>query len=166
MVLGTCLEKNLTSTYARCKLELHQQLLTHPELQLTWARVFYPYGLGEPADKFCSSTIAKFRRGESLHLQNPKAQRDYIQVDDLAAALCTLVTSDFTGSVDLGTGQGVTMQDLSATLAAMLNRPDLIQIPDQPPAGDSLIANPAPLHQLGWKPQISLEDGLRQMVLS
>jgi dTDP-6-deoxy-L-talose 4-dehydrogenase (NAD+) len=182
-VLGTCIEYQITgrplseeytpllpaSTYARAKCELHRRLGEGALPQgtaLAWARVFYPYGEGEHPARLASSLIAKFRRGEAVTLKTPRSTKDYIHADDLAAALLSVVEQRFGGVINLGTGEGVTVESIARELGRLVGRPDLVLVPENPAADplDYVVADATRLHSLGWRPQVPLAVGLRRLV--
>lgn len=188
-VLGTCIEYRITgqnldedetplgpvSPYARAKCELHERLLLHGRQPassggalppLAWARVFYPYGEGEHPARLASSLITKLRRGEPVSLKTPRSTKDYIHVEDLAAGLLAVVERRYSGSINLGTGEGVTVETIARELGRLIGRPELIQVPENPPADpfDYVVADAGRLRSLGWKPQVTLAAGLRRLV--
>lgn len=185
-VLGTCIEYQITgqplredatplapqSVYARCKCELHEQLTARQQsgpltdTAIAWARIFYPYGDGEHPARLASSLIAKLRRGEPILLKTPGSKKDYIHVEDLAAALLSVVERRYHGTINVGTGVGVTVEKVAQTLGQLLRRPDLIQMPAGAPTDplDYVVADAGRLRALGWHPQVALEAGLRRLV--
>lgn len=185
-VLGTCIEYLITgqplredatpvapqSVYARCKCALHEQLTARQQsgplagAAIAWARVFYPYGCGEHPARLASSLIAKLRRGEPIHLKTPRSTKDYIHEEDLAAALLTVVERRYRGTINVGTGVGVTVETVARTLGQLLGRPELIRLSDGAPADplDYVVADAGRLRALGWQPQVALEAGLRRLV--
>jgi len=189
-VLGTCIEYAITgqrlredttplapvSTYARCKCELHERLrgqgTPHSALRtphstaLAWARVFYPYGEGEHPARLASSLIARLRQGEPVTLRTPRSVKDYIHANDVATALLAVVEQRFAGAINVGTGEGVAVETIARELARLLQRPELIQMPENSPADplDHVVADVTRLRALGWRPQVTLEAGLRRLV--
>ncbi len=195
-VLGTCIEYQVTgqklvedvtplaptSTYARSKCELHELLVSRSSrreeadgsdaecglrnAELAWARIFYPYGEGEHPARLVSSLIAKLRRGEPVSLKTPRSTKDYIHADDVGNALLAVVEQRFSGTINIGTGEGVTVESIARELGRMVGRPELIQVPENPPADplDYVVADATRLRSLGWKPQVTLEAGLRRLV--
>lgn len=181
--LGTCIEYQITgqplredatplapaSTYARCKDELHRELramVAGTGISLAWARIFYPYGEGEHPARLVSSLISRFRRGETVTLNSPASVKDYIHVQDVADALLRVVECGFAGPVNIGTGRGVTVGSIGQRIADLMSRPELLRIPPQPvpdPLG-LVVADTTRLRLMGWRPQLSLEAGLRRMV--
>jgi nucleoside-diphosphate-sugar epimerase len=136
--------------------------------QFCWGRVFYPYGVGEHPARLCSSLIQKFRRGEKLVLKTPHSTKDYIYIDDLAAAILLTVETKFQGTINWGTGAGLSVRQIADAVAAMLGRPELVA-EVSPPEIDPLgyvVADNARLKTLGWQQQFSLERGLGSLMQS
>ncbi len=190
LILGTCIEYAIdpdcreplsethtpiapTSFYARCKnalrvaLEEERSRTSSTEFDLCWGRVFYPYGPGEHPDRLCSTLRRKLRAGETITLRTPDSTKDYIFIDDLAAALLLLVEKRATGAINLGTGTGTTVRAIAAAIAASVGRPDLVEASSPLPAvADPLgyvVADVAKLHALGWQPQTAFEVGLERL---
>jgi nucleoside-diphosphate-sugar epimerase len=160
---------NPTTLYAHCKNELRKALETDARKngwQFCWGRIFYPYGPGEYPARLCSSLIEKIRRGEKVVLKTPDSRKDYIYIDDLAAAILLTLEKNFTGAINWGTGEGISVREMAATIATMLGRPELIEI-SQAPATDPfpfVVADAAKLEALGWKQAWKLERGLQKMI--
>lgn len=180
--VGTCIEYRITDAplsedrtpvdpttlYSRCKNALRERLQAEAFKDgsvFCWGRVFYPYGVGEHPARLCSSLIQKFRRGEKLLLKTPHSTKDYIYVDDLATAILLTVEKQFTGTINWGTGTGVSVRQIADTIAAMLGRPDLVD-EISPPEKDPfayVVADATKLHQLGWKSAHTLKQGLEKL---
>lgn len=183
LVLGTCIEyqaspgfrrEDLTpiqpaSTYARAKVRLHGSLtrdLAGTGVGLSWGRVFYPYGEGEHPARLCSSLIARFRRGEAAELRTPDSAKDYIHIDDLAAAILAVAAAEAAAVVNLGAGKGVKVREIAERIAASMGCPHLLRMPSVPapdPSGD-VVADVTRLRALGWEPKVTLESGLRRLI--
>jgi nucleoside-diphosphate-sugar epimerase len=181
--LGTCVEYQMTgqkcseettpiaptSTYARCKNDLRLAMEADAKARgfaFCWGRVFYPYGPREHPARLCSSIIQKLSRGEKLVLKTPNSTKDYIFVEDLAEAILTVVEQRFQGSINLGTGSGLTVRQIAQTLAQMLNRVELIDeasLATSDPL-DFVVADASRLRGLGWRPRHNLQGGLRKLL--
>ena len=184
-VLGTCIEYAVTgqplnesttpldprSPYARAKVGLNQALeraLAGSGMTLGWARIFYPYGPGEHPARLASSLLARIRSGQPLVLRTPHSTKDYIHEDDVGSALLTLAQDRFEGPVNVGTGEGVTIEAFARLLARLAGRPDLVTLPADPVRDplDHVVADAGRLRSMGWKPRVALVDGLRRFVES
>ena len=160
---------NPTTLYARCKDALRKTLAAEAQKDgwhFCWGRVFYPYGVGEHPARLCSSLIQKLGRGEKLVLKTPNSRKDYIYIEDLAAAILLTVEKRFTGTINWGTGKGVSVREIADIVAAMLGQPELV-LEQNPPAHDPfpfVVAEVAKLQILGWRPQVDFKTGLVRLI--
>jgi len=180
--VGTCIEYKITNVplneestpvatttlYSRCKNALREILEAEARKDgshFCWGRVFYPYGVGEHPARLCSSIISRLRKSEPVELKTPASQKDYIYIDDLASAWLAVVENRATGSVNLGTGQGVTVREIAQTLARLQGKLDLVRDAAAPvtDAFPYVVADSSKLRALGWRPAVSLHDGLQRL---
>jgi nucleoside-diphosphate-sugar epimerase len=181
--VGTCLEyqagetplredtspTTTTTAYARCK-NAFRELLFAASAQAgfsgCWGRVFYPYGVGEHPARLSSSLIQKIRRGETLVLKTPRSTKDYIYIDDLAAAILVTVEKKFRGTINWGTGVGISVRQIADTVAALLGRPELVEEVSPAVADPSghIVSDASRLRSLGWQPAFDLRRGLETMI--
>jgi dTDP-6-deoxy-L-talose 4-dehydrogenase (NAD+) len=182
--LGTCIEYQVThqplseespiaptTLYARCKNDLRLALESDAKsgkFSFCWTRIFYPYGPREHPSRLCSSIILKLARDEKIVLRTPDSTKDYIYIDDLAAALLTVLEKRFEGIINLGTGTGVSVKRIAQSIAKLMGKPELIEEKNPPevdPAG-YVVADASRLHRLGWHPAYDLERGLRDLLIA
>lgn len=182
--LGTCIEyridgqparENSTpleplSPYARAKDALRRTVeaeIAGADFGFAWGRVFYPYGPDEHPARLCSALARKLRAGETLLLKTPGSTKDYVFIDDLAAAILAVIEHGLTGAINLGTGRGVAVREIARTLGRLLGREEFV--------GESDTPAPDPLHyvvadatrltaEAGWRPAWTLDAGLRAVV--
>jgi nucleoside-diphosphate-sugar epimerase len=185
VALGTCLEYEFsgkvlseansplasTTAYSRAKNALRLKLETAAKadgFSLCWGRVFYPYGPGEQPGRLPGLIIRNLQQGKVMELKTPHGVKDYIYIEDLAAAILALATSSVTGVVNLGTGTGITVLELANTLATLLGKPQLVR--ESPTAvhdpKDYVVADASKLHALGWTPRVALREGLQRLLQS
>lgn len=183
--LGTCIEYQITgqplsedrtpiapaTTYAKCKNELRVAMEVEARksgFAFAWGRVFYPYGPGEHPSRLCSSIIAKLGRGEKMLLKTPQSTKDYIYIDDLAAALLAVVEEKFSGAINLGTGAGTTVREIARTIGKLMDREELVgetNPPEPDPLGD-VVADATKLKNLGWQQKTNLAQGIQALLAS
>jgi len=84
-------------------------------------------------------------------------KRDYIHVNDVVRAIAYIMTSQYTGTIDVGTGEAISIQ----RLAEAMGRPNLPVKEDTPGEPDSLCADTTELRKLGWFPRINIMDHLQ-----
>ena len=86
----------------------------------------------------------------------------------MAAAISAVATGEFTGAVNVGSGQPVAIRTMVETIAQILGCPDRIAfgaLPDNPSEAPFVLADVRRLNQdIGWKPSHTLESGLSQTV--
>ncbi len=80
--------------------------------------------------------------------------RDWIHVNDVVSAICCLIPSTVTGSIDIGTGETTSVLDLAKAMG-MDHLPIKEDTPGEP---DSLCADTRKLYELGWCPTINILD--------
>lgn len=78
-------------------------------------------------------------------------ERDFIHIEDLMEAIQILMTNDFTGPIDIGTGQTVRISDI---------RPDLPIKEDTPGERSKTQANTDLMTELGFKPKYTVKNFL------
>ena len=178
VVLGTCIEYAPQRTplredesplapatpYAAGKDALRRELERHC-LDHTWARLFYPYGPGEDPRRLASSIIQRILQREDIVLKTPDSTKDYIFIEDVAAALLAAIEQRVGGALNVGTGTGITVREIATVIADILGEPARIVVPEV--VADpypTVMADPARLHALGWHPRTSLAAGLTQLV--
>lgn len=130
------------------------------------ARVYYVYGPGEEEPRLFPAVGRALARGEVVETTDGLQRRDYVYVDDVAAALSLLVRVDASGTYDLASGTAVPVHELIDGLARRIGRGRvargaLARRPDDP---DEIRGDPAALGRLGWTPRIDLETGLDRSV--
>lgn len=88
-----------------------------------WARIFQLYGPGEEPTKFISTAIAHARDALPLVVHQPDSVRDWIHVEDAAAALADLAVGDATGTYNLGTSEGTTSLQIARIVSECTGAP-------------------------------------------
>jgi nucleoside-diphosphate-sugar epimerase len=178
---GTCIEYAASSEplnekysrldpqfpYSKCKVALYEWLRDFAQTEWAWFRIFHPYGNGEHPNRFPSSVIRQLSEGKAVNISAPGSLRDYIFVDDAASGLCQAIESRAIGAVNVGTGKGVAIKDLARRIAALLRADEsLLQStagapPDPAPV---IVANTELLSRTGWRPLISMEEGMQRLI--
>ena len=158
--------------YAASKLALKllaEQLAAAAGLDLTWARLFYLYGPDEDERRLVPALIRALLRGEPFPATKGEQVRDYLHVEDAAAALWALVERRVAGTVNVASGVPVTMRQVMETVGELVGRTDLIRFGAlpyrewEPPfiCGD----NRRLRHEAGWAPRYpTLRAGLAPTV--
>ncbi|MTH52044.1 NAD-dependent epimerase/dehydratase family protein [Bacillus mangrovi] len=97
-----------------------------------------------------------------LHLPNPRAKRDFIDVRDAAAAYEILLENGTAGTVyDVCSGVHRTILEIAETYKQILPDAVRIEAASQGQRDASIPGSPAFLMKLGWKPAYSFTDSLK-----
>ena len=155
--------KQAASAYAQMLHALHG-------LPVVTARIFMVYGPGQ-ADpgKLVPYVTTSLLRGESPQLGSGERLVDWIYVDDVAEALVTIAgTPGLSGeTIDVGSGQLVTIRSLVEQIVAILNpvtAPTFGALPDRKHETVSSANVARTLELTGWQAQTQLEAGLQATV--
>ena len=90
-------------------------------------------------------------------------RREFLHVDDLAdAAICLMETYDSPEIINVGTGQDLTIRELAETIRDVTGYEGAITFdPSKPDGTPRKLLDVSRLNALGWKPRISLLEGIR-----
>jgi nucleoside-diphosphate-sugar epimerase len=137
-------------------------------------RVFSPVGPGTPTGTPLGRIAEALRRamqsgdGE-LKLGGLAAQRDFVDVRDVARAVHAASLSAAQGVVNIGSGRAVRLRDTAAALAHVAGYEGVLRELEDPPHGPPYPDGCGAWQQadvrtardrLGWRPRIGLEESL------
>ncbi len=114
---------NPRNPYGFAKDALHRQLeflkVTAP-FQLTWARLFYMYGEGQPSGSLFSQLVAAGQRGDqSFRMSQGEQLRDFLPVGQVARFIVALaIDGHDSGAVNVCSGRPVSVRSLVETWLA------------------------------------------------
>ena len=145
-------------------------------LKYTIARVTNPYGPGQPEGRTAYGVVNRL-----IHLAladrpltiygDGAQQRDYIYVDDLVSALVALAVSPVSDghAYNVGSGTGTRLIDVARSIIESAGGGRIESVPWPELAGQietgDFIADISRIERdLGWRPTVSLQDGLARTV--
>lgn len=158
------------SFYGRAKLAAGQAaaaMAAHAGVGFAWGRLFFPYGPGESPQRFIPHVVTRLLAGDAAACTHGRQFRDYLHVDDAAAAIVHLLDAPLGGPVNIGSGVPVSIGDVARRIGRMLGRENLVQLgalPDAANAAPMLVADPTRLREVGWAPRKSLDEGLSDTI--
>ena len=90
------------------------------------------------------------------------AMREFLHVDDLAEACFECMKSyDSPDVINVGTGQDVTIKELAETVADVVGfKGEIVWDTSKPNGTPRKVLNIEKIKTLGWKPKISLREGI------
>jgi UDP-glucuronate decarboxylase len=144
-----------------------------PGLENFWAgtgvmakNTFGPYMRLDDGRAFCTFAVQALR-SEPLTVHGDGSQtRSLCYVNDLIEGIWRLLGSDLVGPVNLGNPEEVTILELARTVARAAGVEPRIELRPRP-VDDPEVRRPditRAVSELGWKPQVALEDGVRRTV--
>lgn len=134
------------------------------------ARVFMVYGPAQRDEtKLVPYVVRSIRAGQAPRITSGQRLIDWIYVADVVEGfLAIAATSNIAGqSIDVGSGELISTRDLVIKIADLMGgkvQPEFGVLPDRPmePLRRADIARS--LQQTGWRPRVSLEQGLRNVI--
>ena len=138
-------------------------------LRCTMLRSCPVYGVGSDKPKFIFNFIDKINRSERIithRYNNGLPALDLLYIDDLVVAIERAVISQFSGNLNIGTGVITSTYEVAKLLRDLLGGKSEIdsRLIQSDTAGIAMDSGRA-REELGWRPTISLEQGLR-LILS
>jgi nucleoside-diphosphate-sugar epimerase len=186
LLAGTCAEYDWTAggrchetdtptrpatLYGACKnhlRELAERVGADTGMGVAWARLFFLYGPGEHPARLVPSVAQAVLAGQPAECTAGTQERDFLHVEDAAAAVVALLLGEVTGPVNVGSGEAVPVRAVVEAVAAAAGRPDLVRLgarPTPPCEPPLLVADVGRLRrEVGWSPRIELWRGLADAV--
>lgn len=135
------------------------------------------YGPGQYGEKFIPLVAKKVVAGElvQIHAKDGlSSSRYYVHVDDVSRAVLTILNKGGiwggpgTGKYNISGAQEYTNLDVAQRIAALLGHPlkhELVNyVPNRPRHDMAYRVDSTTLEALGWKPEVSLDDGLKRLL--
>lgn len=149
------------SSYAVSKIagQHYVELSAPSALVCRLANVYGPRNLSGPIPTFYRRLTA----GEPCTVT--RTFRELVYIDDLLEAVGLFVAQDAAGTIDVCSGEPVTIRELYDAVAEVLG---LEVVPDEVERGiddvASMVLDPGPAAGRGWSSATSLHDGVRQTI--
>jgi nucleoside-diphosphate-sugar epimerase len=178
---GTCFEydlrygycnERLTPTvpstyYGSCKHQLQliaEKYAERKSFNFAWGRIFYPYGPYEYPTRLVPSVIQALLKGEPAQCTHGNQIRDFLHVTDVADAFAAILNSDVTGTVNIGSGDPVSIKEVVMQIGRILGKEDDIRLgalPSRENEPPFIVADISRLKmEVRWCPKYSLEEGI------
>jgi len=157
--------------YGRAKQQaesLIERAITDHDLPCTVLRISNPYGYPVPpgrAQGIIPHAIRAATEGHTLKLWGDgHAQKDFLYHTDFTSALEGIVTQRLIGTFNLGSGKSHSIRDIIALVESQTEKGISIEQLPAPTwdVQDSRLNNDKLSQAIGWKPQVTLEEGIRR----
>ncbi len=157
------------SVYGQCKKAFTELSINYGErygIDVAITRYFTIYGEGDE-HKFGAipSTITSFLNGEKVVCRAPNTVRDYIYVEDAAAATLKIMESSYRGIVNVGSGIPHSMKDVFSIIANKMRCDELLSFDNENCTGDILVADTKIMNEdIGYRCKEEFETGIEKVI--
>lgn len=168
-------QPNPTTVYGRSKLAGTLELASacrESGLRGLTARLFTVYGPGEHAGRLLPSLLEAANTGKPVALTAGTQRRDFIYVQDVAAAMLRLgVSGAEPGSVvNVASGRLLSVREFAETAASVLPiPPGCLQFGRLPVRASEMDHQPVSVERLehltGWRPSTTVAEGIRKTAI-
>lgn len=173
----TLLEKNINA-YALSKAQLvdWMHFLSNHSTKMINIKIEHMYGPKDDENKFIYWLISQLKQNvEKVDLTSGIQKRDFIYIDDIVSAYETIIQNINTLSnfeeFELGTGESVEVKTfIEKIYRELLNTQELStklnfgSVAYRANENMNMQANITKLKTLGWKPMVSLENGIQLII--
>jgi UDP-glucose 4-epimerase len=177
MPLAEDLEPRPDEFYGALKVTAERELIDSGRFQIF--RLANVYGYGSGLFSLSSGVAGKFveliSQGKSLRVFGDGEQLiDYVHIDDVCRAYELALTQPESENFifNLGGGKPVSIRELAETAARLANAElgrvtEIENLPAPPDKTwpDRWLSNSLVERKLGWQPRVTIEDGMREMLL-
>jgi nucleoside-diphosphate-sugar epimerase len=157
--------------YGAAKLSTYlllDRLAERDGVAFAWLRLFFCYGPGDKEDRLLPYLVGKLLRGEKPSLTEGEQICDYVHVEDVARAVAACIGSRPRGAFNLGSGRAVPLRTIIELARDAIDPSLPLGFGDLPYRADQIMRFEADIAALtcstGWRPSVSLEEGVRGMV--
>lgn len=155
------------NTYARSKLAAERYLYLQARrrgFSAVVLRLTNVYGPEMNSGTVIASLIRQTKKGKA-HLREYASERDFLYVKDAVAAFLRVLSQEgMSGTYNVGTGRGCSMQRLMHTVARLMGKKQRDVKADKSGAGHLVVSCHKLKQATGWKPRYSLARGLKETI--
>lgn len=158
--------------YADSKIRAEDAVREYQERHGVAAAILRPFNVYGPGqeDRFLIPTIIRQvldLASAAIKVADDRPRRDYLHVRDLAALVVTVLRAPGGGVYNAGSGESYSVRDVAERVAELAGVRKPLQVTGPARANEVLDVVADVTHAavtLGWRPQISLNDGLRETI--
>lgn len=160
---------NPQTLYAKCKNALHElaeEYCKLNDLSFGYGRIFYVYGHGENEKRLTAHIIKSLGENKEVIITNGDLVKDYMYTKDIAGGFAAFLDSDVQGTVNMCTGNGVSLKDYSTYIANKLGKTELLTIKYEPTNQPMIIVgdNTRLTKEVGYKLQYTFEQAIDEIL--
>ncbi|MCP4160223.1 MAG: NAD(P)-dependent oxidoreductase [Deltaproteobacteria bacterium] len=141
-------------------------------VDLIWFRLFYVYGPGQRMEAIIPTIADKLLKAENPRILNPFNKNDFVNIMDVVDAFEIASINEVSqGIYNIGSGYATSIYKVFNTIEKLITgQTSMSETLISENGGESEIDFFADINKtkkkLGWKPKISLEDGIKKYIHS
>lgn len=173
----TLLDRNLNA-YALSKGQLvdWMHFLSHHSTKMINIKIEHMYGPLDDENKFIYWVINQLKQNvEKIDLTSGQQKRDFIYISDIVSAYEIILDNidrlSYFEEFELGRGNAIEVKKFVEQIVSELQQIQTMHtrlnfgaIPYRANENMNMVANIHRLRQLGWNPQVSIEDGIKKIL--
>lgn len=161
------------NSFTTAKNSLHflgRDLAKEYNMLFIWTRLFYVYGPGQKNSSLISYLINCAKKNIQPEIRNPKAQNDFVYVEDVADAIIHLLLKCKKSDVfNIGSGKLISVEEVIIKIYNSFGLKMKLKIAKKKQM-DSLTSYYADISKIkketGWKPQTNIDEGIKKTIVS
>ena len=139
-------------------------------VKISILRPFNIFGVGQKGMLLIPEIIGQLKAGkDQIQLKSASPRRDYINVIDVARAICTCAMSDEEyGVYNACSGESISVKEITEVINRYLRKKVEFSFSasDRPNEVDESRGSCEKLKSIGWKPSMSFEEGIKAILES
>lgn len=157
------------SLYGECKLAFERVAASYcadSGIRFVGMRFFSVYGPGDVRKgRALPTAIQSFLNNEPFICKGPNNTWDYIFTEDIGKAVAKVIESEYSGPLNISTGQAISMEQAFTAMARIMGKENLLSFENEDLAGQQLVGDSSLLRKkTGFCDFTSFEEGMRKTV--
>lgn len=162
-------ELNPTTIYAKSKnylRELSELYCNKHNIDFSWGRIFYTYGNNENPNRLFPHIINSLKNNQKVSINYSQLKKDYIFAGDIAKAIALLINSNVNGTINLCTGNAISLEEVALTIANKLGKAELLDLKKLQTNEPEIILgdNSRLLNELNFSDYTSIDNWLNHII--
>ncbi len=162
---------NPTTVYGQAKVDTRlaiQDLTKGKEARFVWMRIFSTYGPLDEGTWLIPNIVESLMNNREMELTKGEQQWSYLHAYDLATAFRTVIQMPvLKGVINVGNPNTVSVHEVASIIGEILDKKELLRFGAIEYRSDQVMRlEPLceALKGVGWYPQISFDEGIRQTI--
>jgi nucleoside-diphosphate-sugar epimerase len=135
------------------------------KIPFLWTRTFFQFGMREAPGRLIPSLIDAFAKNQKYCIQNKSHIRDFVFVEDVVEIIDRLVFLRAIGVVNIGSGVGRTIEEVSLLVMKCMGKHGLIEYADGAATHSRVVSNTSKLKSvIGDYKWVPMEESISRSI--